>query len=104
MRPAQQVGFIPQLNCNDVADRVILAIRTDERLAVMPGFFRILMPFKWIVPWLCISEFLRGLVPDAVPIAPPSAPAQPESTTPLLSKNVTSPLPLAPPARHERRV
>ncbi|KAG7312159.1 hypothetical protein JYU34_001620 [Plutella xylostella] len=98
--------FVPQLNSNDVADRVVLAIRTNETLAVMPGYFRLFMPFKWLVPWPCISEFLRGLVPDAVPINSAHAPQPAAPPAPVLppSKPDSRPMTLLQPSRHDRRV
>jgi len=41
--------WVPTLNPNDVADRVIAAIRKNEKLAVIPGFLKILLSFKWYV-------------------------------------------------------
>ncbi|XP_050348098.1 estradiol 17-beta-dehydrogenase 11-like [Nymphalis io] len=99
--------FVPTLSSNDVADRVILAIRTNEPLAVIPAYFRLLLPFKWIVPWPCISELIRGLVPDAVP-APIPMPEHTRETKHILatpSKCESRPMSLAsPPARHDRQV
>ncbi|KAJ2945692.1 hypothetical protein O0L34_g532 [Tuta absoluta] len=96
--------FVPQLNSNEVADRVVSAIRTNEPIAVIPGYFRCLMPFKWIVPWGCISEFLRLLVKDAAPTqhgAPrPHAGDKPQ----LNGKPESRPMQLVPPARHDRHM
>ncbi|XP_028170497.1 epidermal retinol dehydrogenase 2-like [Ostrinia nubilalis] len=97
--------FLPQLSSNDVADRVILAIRTNEPFAVIPGFLRVLLPFKWLVPWQVIADLIRILVPDASP-----AHASPEPPTPELSpvpepvKLDSRPMTLVPPARHDRQV
>lgn len=41
--------WVPTLNPNDVADRVIVAIRKNEKLAVIPGFLKVLLSFKWWV-------------------------------------------------------
>lgn len=41
--------WVPTLNPNDVADRVITAIRKNEKLAVIPGFLKALLSFKWYV-------------------------------------------------------
>lgn len=41
--------WVPTLNPNDVADRVIAAIRKNEKLAVIPGFLKVLLSFKWYV-------------------------------------------------------
>ncbi|KAI8439537.1 hypothetical protein MSG28_013284 [Choristoneura fumiferana] len=98
--------FVPQLNANEVADRVVSAIRTNEAVAVMPGYFRLLLPFKWVFPWPCLSEFLRRLVPDAVPVAPaPTSPIHSHpKPAPISAKPDSRPMTLAPPARHDRRV
>ncbi|CAH0725681.1 unnamed protein product, partial [Brenthis ino] len=97
--------FVPTLSSNEVADRVILAIRTNEPVAVMPSYFRLLLPFKWIVPWPCISELIRGMVPDAVP-APMPMPERPQESKQILATPVkeSRPMTLAPPARHDRQV
>ncbi|CAG4956710.1 unnamed protein product [Parnassius apollo] len=99
--------FVPLLNSNEVADRVVYAIRTNEHFAVMPGYFRLLMPFKWLVPWPCTSEFIRKLVPDAAP-APvtPALSQESESLSPSTHKSKldSRPMSLAPPARHDRHV
>lgn len=41
--------WVPTLNPNDVADRVISAIKKNEKLAVIPGFLKFLLSFKWYV-------------------------------------------------------
>ncbi|XP_045775215.1 short-chain dehydrogenase/reductase family 16C member 6-like [Maniola jurtina] len=98
--------FVPTLSSNEVADRVVLAIRTNEPVAVMPAYFRLLLPFKWIVPWPCISELIRGLVPDAVPqpIHRPHRVALNKDDVRDLVKNDSRPMTVVPPARHERQV
>lgn len=40
---------MPTLNPNVVADRVISAIKKNEKLAVIPGFLKFLLSFKWYV-------------------------------------------------------
>ncbi|XP_014371225.2 estradiol 17-beta-dehydrogenase 11 [Papilio machaon] len=99
--------FVPQLNSNEVADRIVFAIRTNESLAVMPGYFRLLLPFKWLVPWPCVSEIIRRLVPDAAPA--PIASHRPQLTDDLVptshkGKLDSRPMTLVPPARHDRHV
>lgn len=57
--------FVPQLNSNDVADRVIQAIRTNEALAVMPGYFCFFLPFKWsVLRKFCVFRLLNSLALD----------------------------------------
>ncbi|XP_034834512.1 short-chain dehydrogenase/reductase family 16C member 6-like [Maniola hyperantus] len=98
--------FVPTLSSNEVADRVVLAIRTNEHVAVMPAYFRLLLPFKWIVPWPCISELIRGLVPDAVPqpMQRPHRVALNKDDIHDLVKNDSRPMTVVPPSRHERQV
>ncbi|XP_072945111.1 estradiol 17-beta-dehydrogenase 11-like [Epargyreus clarus] len=98
--------LVPQLNSNDVADRVVLAIRTNEPLAVIPSFFRLMMPFKWVVPWSCISVLIRRMVPDASPAPMPGTQAWhaklQQKAIPV--KSDSRPMSLAPPSRHDRQV
>ncbi|EDW64209.1 estradiol 17-beta-dehydrogenase 11 [Drosophila virilis] len=65
--------WVPTLNPNDVADRVISAIKKNEKLAVIPGFLKFLLSFKWTFPWGCVGGLLRRLVPDASPHGLPSS-------------------------------
>lgn len=99
--------FVPQLNSNDVADRIVLAIRTNEPFAFIPGYFRVILCFKWLVPWQCTSEMIRGLVPDAMPTVPvhssPTAPIA-AKTVQIDAKRESAPMMLVPPARHDRHV
>ncbi|KMY91264.1 estradiol 17-beta-dehydrogenase 11 isoform X1 [Drosophila simulans] len=69
--------WVPTLNPNDVADRVIAAIRKNEKLAVIPGFLKVLLSFKWTFPWGCVGGLLKRLVPDASPHGLPSSIAVP---------------------------
>lgn len=59
--------WVNTLNSNDVADRIIDAVRKNEKLALIPWYFSFMLAFKWIFPWGCTSGFLRRLVPDATP-------------------------------------
>ncbi|XP_037927482.1 estradiol 17-beta-dehydrogenase 11 [Teleopsis dalmanni] len=61
--------WVPTLNPNDVADRVISAIKKNEKIAVIPGYIKFLLSLKWTFPWGCIAGLLRRLVPDAAPHA-----------------------------------
>ncbi|XP_060665951.1 estradiol 17-beta-dehydrogenase 11 [Drosophila nasuta] len=67
--------WVPTLNPNDVADRVISAIKKNEKLAVIPGFLKFLLSLKWTFPWGCVGGLLRRLVPDASPHGLPSSQA-----------------------------
>lgn len=99
--------FVPQLNSNEVADRVVLAIRTNEPFAFIPGYFRLLLSFRWLVPWQCTSELVRKMVLDAVPTpATISRPQQTSSSsfTDIDMKKESRPMDLVPPPRPERHV
>lgn len=60
-------SYLPILRPNYVADRVITALRCDEKFAILPGYLQLLLCTKWIFPWPCVAMFLRGLVQDASP-------------------------------------
>ncbi|KAH8412702.1 hypothetical protein KR009_004850 [Drosophila setifemur] len=75
--------WVPTLNPNDVADRVILAIKKNQKLAVIPGFLKALLSFKWTFPWGCVGGLLKRLVPDANPHGLPSSIA----TSPVPAKS-----------------
>ncbi|XP_059052632.1 short-chain dehydrogenase/reductase family 16C member 6-like [Achroia grisella] len=98
--------LVPQLNSNDVADRVVLAIRTNEAVALIPGFFRVLLPFRWIVPWKCLGDFIKVIVPDAAPHSAQNSPTTllPSNPSPLHTKHESRPMSLVPPERHDRQV
>jgi all-trans-retinol dehydrogenase (NAD+) len=55
------------LGSNDVADRIVEAVRKNEKMALIPWYFNIMLILKTIFPWGCTSGFLRRLVPDATP-------------------------------------
>lgn len=95
---------IPQLNSNDVADRVVYSIRTREARAIIPGLFKPMMGCRWVMPWAATSLFLRSLVPDAVPIPPREANKTPAEKPIITSKNGSRPLRFTPPLRDDRRV
>ncbi|KAK2584329.1 hypothetical protein KPH14_006720 [Odynerus spinipes] len=59
--------FLSALSPNEVADRVIVAMRCNEKYALLPGYFQTLLSLKWLFPWTCIAMVLRGLVRDAAP-------------------------------------
>lgn len=62
--------WIPTLGSDYVAERILKAIKQNEKLAVIPGYVKILLALKWIFPWGVASGFLRRLVPDAAPTHP----------------------------------
>lgn len=57
--------FVPKLSPNEVADRVVSAMRCNEKIAVVPGSLRILLVCKWLFPWACAGRFIRGVVPTS---------------------------------------
>ncbi|XP_012150965.1 estradiol 17-beta-dehydrogenase 11 isoform X2 [Megachile rotundata] len=58
--------FFPKLSPNEVADRVVSAMRCNEKIAVVPGYLYLLLVFKWIFPWACAGRLIRGIVPTTV--------------------------------------
>lgn len=59
--------WVSTLNSNDVADRIVVAVRRNKKMELIPWHFNLMLALKWIFPWGCISGFLRRLVPDATP-------------------------------------
>lgn len=59
--------FIPTLKPNDVADRIIDALRLEETVVMIPGSFKVSLTFKRMVPWALISKIFRSTLPDANP-------------------------------------
>ncbi|XP_018796864.1 PREDICTED: estradiol 17-beta-dehydrogenase 11 [Bactrocera latifrons] len=59
--------WVPTLNPNAVADRIIVAIKKNEKITIIPGYIRLLLTLKWTFPWGCVGGLLRRLVPDAAP-------------------------------------
>lgn len=59
--------WVPTLNSEDVADRIILSIQKMEKTVIMPGYLKFMLTLKWIFPWGCNAGFLRNIVPDAAP-------------------------------------
>ncbi|CAG9788779.1 unnamed protein product [Diatraea saccharalis] len=99
--------FLPQLSSNDVADRVVLSIRTNEPFALIPGIFRIMICLRWLVPYQVVGDFIRLMIPDASPVdhaaISPSLPTVPSDGTPHV-KHESRPMSLVPPERHDRQV
>ncbi|XP_011300914.1 short-chain dehydrogenase/reductase family 16C member 6 [Fopius arisanus] len=62
-----QSRFLSTLSSNEVADRIISAMRCNEKFAILPGYLQGMLAAKWIFPWNCAAMFLRGLVRDASP-------------------------------------
>lgn len=60
--------YLPILTPNEVAERTVTAMRCNEKLAVIPGYFNILLALKWIFPWTCMAMILRAIVIDAAPV------------------------------------
>ncbi|XP_058808384.1 epidermal retinol dehydrogenase 2-like isoform X2 [Phymastichus coffea] len=59
--------FIPILSPNEVADRVVSAMRCDDKFAIIPSYLQVLLAAKWMFPWKCAKMLLNGLVHDAAP-------------------------------------
>lgn len=58
--------FFPRLSPNEVADRVVSAMRCNEKLAVVPGYIYLLLIAKWTFPCACAEMFIRGVIPNPV--------------------------------------
>ncbi|XP_076243039.1 estradiol 17-beta-dehydrogenase 11 [Calliopsis andreniformis] len=58
--------FFSRLSPNEVADRVVSAMRCNEKIAVVPGYLYLLLVAKWAFPWACAGMFIRGIVQDFV--------------------------------------
>ncbi|KAJ8683196.1 hypothetical protein QAD02_018988 [Eretmocerus hayati] len=59
--------FIPTLVPDQVAERVVTAMRCNDRVAIIPGYLRMLIGCKWIFPWKCVTMVLDALVHDVSP-------------------------------------
>ncbi|XP_023029298.1 estradiol 17-beta-dehydrogenase 11 [Leptinotarsa decemlineata] len=59
--------IFPCLKSNDVADRIILALRREENFVTIPGSFRYFGSLKPLMPWEVMSLFIKTTVPDASP-------------------------------------
>uniref|UniRef100_A0A182T4B0 Uncharacterized protein n=1 Tax=Anopheles maculatus TaxID=74869 RepID=A0A182T4B0_9DIPT len=59
--------WVPTLDSNDVADKIIEGVQKNEKYVIIPGYLRLMLAIKWVFPWGCNSGFLRRLVPDAAP-------------------------------------
>lgn len=57
--------FFPRLSPNEVADRVVSAMRCNEKVAVVPGYLYLLLILKWAMPWACAGMFIRGIVSNS---------------------------------------
>ncbi|XP_076167867.1 estradiol 17-beta-dehydrogenase 11 [Ptiloglossa arizonensis] len=81
--------FVPRLGPNEVADRVVSAMRCNEKIAVVPGYLYILLVLKWAFPWACAGMFIRGVVPGkrscATSVTPPTI--KKESVPSVLTKD-----------------
>jgi len=90
-----QSRYVPTLSPNTVADRIILAMRCNEKYAIIPGYLQVLLTLKWIFPWSCVAMFLRGLVRDVgspkshenSKLFPTTAAAEEECTVPSKDQN-----------------
>ncbi|XP_052868816.1 short-chain dehydrogenase/reductase family 16C member 6 [Anopheles cruzii] len=69
--------WVPTLDSNEVADKIIEGVQRNDKYVIIPGYLRLMLAIKWVFPWGCNSGFLRRLVPDAAPqysITPLSSP------------------------------
>ncbi|OXU32118.1 hypothetical protein TSAR_002959 [Trichomalopsis sarcophagae] len=88
------IRFIPTLSPVQVADRVITAMRCNEKYAIIPSYLQVLLAVKWMFPWKCANMLLRGLVHDVAPTDGHSAatqvPPTPAAVTKLISEESTN--------------
>ncbi|XP_043593345.1 estradiol 17-beta-dehydrogenase 11-like [Bombus pyrosoma] len=71
--------YLPRLTPNDVADRIISAIRCNEKVAIVPGYLCIFLVLKWAFPWECADMLVRGLLLNKIHSSDsPSPPAKKE--------------------------
>ncbi|XP_011268965.1 epidermal retinol dehydrogenase 2 [Camponotus floridanus] len=62
-----QSRYVPTLSPNVVADKIITAMRCNEKYVIIPSYLQVLLALKWLFPWSCSAMLLRGLVKDASP-------------------------------------
>lgn len=60
-------SLVPQLEPEDVARQAVMAVRLGKKELLMPPYLPPVLTLRWLVPWDCVSLFLRHLVPDAAP-------------------------------------
>ncbi|XP_078047329.1 estradiol 17-beta-dehydrogenase 11 [Augochlora pura] len=80
--------FVPRLSPNEVADRVVLAMRCNEKIAVVPGYLYILLVLKWAFPWACAGMFIRGIVSSLLNVysKPKTIPKKTEPVADVITK------------------
>lgn len=80
--------FVPRLSPNEVADRVVLAMRCNEKIAVVPGYLYILLVLKWAFPWACAGMLIRGIVSSMLNVysKPKSMPKKTEPVADVITK------------------
>ncbi|XP_012339338.1 epidermal retinol dehydrogenase 2 isoform X1 [Apis florea] len=54
--------ILPKLTPNKVADRIVTAVRCNEKLVIIPGYIRILLALKCFLPWACTTMFIQNLL------------------------------------------
>lgn len=81
--------FVPKLRPNEVADRVVSAMRCNEKIAIVPGYLHILLVLKWAFPWACAGMLIRGIVQDTVGVCHPRpiTTSTEEDDSTMLTKN-----------------
>ncbi|XP_029035490.1 estradiol 17-beta-dehydrogenase 11 [Osmia bicornis bicornis] len=84
--------FFPRLSPNEVADRVVSAMRCNEKIAVVPGYLYLLLVAKWAFPWACAGMFIRGIIPNATHTGStsPTSTSNKETVPSVLSKEQNS--------------
>ncbi|KOC66083.1 Epidermal retinol dehydrogenase 2 [Habropoda laboriosa] len=76
--------FFPRLSPNEVADRVVSAMRCNEKIAVVPGYLYILLVAKWAFPWTVAGMFIRGIVSNTLGCNTTTTPAPKKEVIPTV--------------------
>lgn len=53
--------FVQPLNLNEVADRIVLAIRGNEKFAIIPGYLQLMLILKWYVVNVIFLELIKQM-------------------------------------------
>ncbi|KAG9436079.1 epidermal retinol dehydrogenase 2 isoform X1 [Apis mellifera carnica] len=54
--------FLPRLTPNKVADRIVTAVRCNEKVVIIPGYMRFLLAAKCFLPWASTTMFVQNLL------------------------------------------
>lgn len=80
----------PTLSPNEVADRVVSAIRCNEKYAMVPSYLQLLILTKWALPWASVALFVRSIIPKTCNYSSSTTPLDKETVPSMLSKEQNS--------------